>query len=437
MYDTQPIDYPVQKSNYILQRGFDPELAQKYGVTEVVRGARRLLRIEYRDKKGRPSYRKYRTIEGEKTFFREPAGTESHWWNEGCLYDEALAEEPVVICESETDALSAIQCGYPCAVATGGGPGSEDMIRPHVDNIRNRQCIIATDNDPAGDKAFAQLTAWIGLEFCYHLYWDQHDLAHDLNDALQFSETECRALLGTAESCISDGFMAFDDLPPRPLRQGYALPWKDLSNLTLAKGEMTVMTGTPGSGKSLFTRAVACHMADVYDWKVALVSLEDDAKEKVLPQIKKAIGLRAGDADWMRRHFRVIDRLTLLKTSANPTFDFIMDRMALTAREWAADLFILDPWSCLSMEHDKWVSETQWISKCINRMQGFAKLNRCHLWVNAHPGIKPLEQPDRQRRGDLAQERHQQRGRVARGEEPLDRLARRGEVVVARGRGAV
>lgn len=379
------VDHPAPDCQYILRRGFDPELALRYGLSEVIRGARRLLRIEYRDRKGNPSYRKYRTVEGEKTFFREPAGVESHLWGIESLYDPALVDEAVVICESETDAMSAIQCGWPVALATGGGAGSEDMIRPHIDEIRRRRVILATDNDTAGEKAFHQLAAWIGMEYCYHLYWDQAEPATDLNACLQFSETELKALLGSAESCIKDGFTSFDDLPPRPPREGLALPWQDLDRFTIAKGEMTIMTGIPGHGKSLFARTVAAHMAEVHGWKIALISLEDDGIEKVLPHLRRFHGATA-TSDWLRRHYKVIDAVTLLRSNAMPTLDFVMERMTVTARAWAADMYILDPWSRLAHDVGKYETETQYIGRSINRLQNFSKLNMAHIWINAHPG---------------------------------------------------
>src|SRR5262249_51012013 len=58
--------------------------------------------------------------------------------------------------------------------------------------------------------------------------------------------------------------------------RGLSTGWKSLDEyMTIRPGELSVVTGVPGSGKSEFIDALAVNLAHSHDWRFAICSFEN------------------------------------------------------------------------------------------------------------------------------------------------------------------
>ena len=91
-----------EHEKWLEARGLDLEVATHYGLyTDRQSPGGRDLAIPYR-RDGEVINHKYR---GPQKHFRQDPGAPRSFWNEDCLRDASLANEPLVITEGEPDAL--------------------------------------------------------------------------------------------------------------------------------------------------------------------------------------------------------------------------------------------------------------------------------------------------------------------------------------------
>lgn len=129
----------------------------------VIRGGRRWLAYPYR-RGGAFTYAKLRSIDGQKSFLRVPAGIPSHLYGMDALEPSGTA----LLFEGERDAMAAKCLGLAAEVGPCGGAavvsvpdGAGSATRPDVIDAlaTQREVFVALDNDNAGDTAARELTA--------------------------------------------------------------------------------------------------------------------------------------------------------------------------------------------------------------------------------------------------------------------------------------
>jgi twinkle protein len=107
-----------EHQKWLEARGIDLEVATRYGLfTDRQSQGGRDLAIPYR-REGKVINHKYR---GPQKQFRQDQGAPRAFWNEDCLRDSTLANQPLLITEGEMDALAAIQVGFPRTISVGDG----------------------------------------------------------------------------------------------------------------------------------------------------------------------------------------------------------------------------------------------------------------------------------------------------------------------------
>jgi hypothetical protein len=109
---------------WIEARGISADLARKLGLVTVNDHGAAWLAVPYVER-GRTVNHKYR-LTSEKRHRMDP-GAPLTLWNHDCLLEES--EQPLVICEGEWDAMTALQLGWR-AVSVPNGANSEPSDDP-------------------------------------------------------------------------------------------------------------------------------------------------------------------------------------------------------------------------------------------------------------------------------------------------------------------
>jgi len=178
--------------------------------------------------------------------------------------------------------------------------------------------------------------------------------------------------------------------------RGVEVGWSNLTELYRpAKGQFSVVTGLPGSGKSTFVDCLCFNIAKLHDWKITFASFETLPMQRHIlnfAQIAtqkptfKFIDNHATDSEmeeireFLNEHFYFIkpadDELTI-----EQLFEYVSDDI----KEHQIDGFVLDPYTELDEKRGYGMSETEHIKQILKYGQRFTRNNQIHWWLIAHP----------------------------------------------------
>jgi len=230
--------------------------------------------------------RKYRTMTGKH--FRLDSGCEL------VLYglDDIDAEKPLLWVEGECDKLALEVAGFRSVVSVPNGApplgtknystqlGFLDADREKIESV-NRH-IIAVDSDGPGTRLEDELARRLGVEKCARVRWPEG--CKDANEYLmKHGAEDLQWYIEHAEPFPIEGVFELSDCYENLLRlykdgfeQGYSTGWRALDvYYTVRPGELTVVTGIPGSGKSNVIDCMQVNLAQLHGWHFAIFSPEN------------------------------------------------------------------------------------------------------------------------------------------------------------------
>jgi twinkle protein len=366
-------------------RGFDLELVTRYAIyTDWQSQGGRVLAIPYR-RDGKVINRKY----------RGPAPRA--FWNEDCLRDTTLANEPLVICEGELDALAAIQAGYVRAVSVVDGANSNlDFVGELWPLLRDAgRVILAGDGDDPGRKLNAELARRFGAARCAWIAYPEG--TKDLNDILRLKGTDALAeALQGAKPYPIKGLYKLSEYPDIPAPVTFETGWPCLNQyLLLWRGEFIVITGIPSHGKSRFAIELLASMARLHGHRAVIASFEmrvspyvrDVLREHYCETEMRNMTLaqkREADA-WIEEMFVFIDQ-DPREEQEEATVEWLLDKAGDAVVRHGVEWFLLDPWNQVEHKRRRGESEADYQGRAILALkQRFARSYDCGVIVVAHP----------------------------------------------------
>lgn len=343
---------------------------------------------------------KYRTVGGAKMFTQD-AGSPQIFWNVDCLREPELASYPLIITEGEIDALTAIQCGFPKTISVPGGAPEHDNgddgarwhCLSHAKTLLDDQKVIvlATDSDRNGAVLRNGLAQRLGRSRCQIL---EYPTGKDLNDVLMAQGDEAvRRTVGSASYIPLSGLMRLHEMPERAPKKALDTMIPGLTpHMRMRRGDLIVVTGPPGHGKSTFVTNLVCNMAWHWNAKVALCSLES----AVMPDLRRVLRSYRAECfekdmsemqrqiadDWINQHFVFLQG----DEGEDMTGDWMLERFAAAKARYGAGICVVDPWNEVSVANKPadWTVE-MWISQSLRIMKSFARTHDITLIVVAHP----------------------------------------------------
>jgi len=166
-------------------------------------------------------------------------------------------------------------------------------------------------------------------------------------------------------------------------------------------GQLNLITGFPGSGKSEWVDSLAVNMALREDWKIFVYSPENYPSEYHLQKLcEKLIGkpfwgnwsghqnINEGDIleskTFVKEHFSFVDCHI-----NNSSVDSILNTIFDECMEKQIDMAIIDPWNKLESVRDRKITTTEFIGQCLTRIQMFSREKGISFWIVAHPSKPP------------------------------------------------
>lgn len=337
---------------------------------------------------------------------------------EKCFYgfDNMTGESKIlIITEGEIDALSFLQAGYTDVVSIpdGAPPANANnyttkfnFLKSAEEKIKQyKRVILAVDNDSAGKRAEDELARRIGCERCYRVEYPEG--CKDANETLKnHGERKLKNVIESARQFPIAGLFTATDFIDRVeniydngVERGNRTGWNGLDEFySVRYGELTVITGIPGSGKSNWLDCLMLNLIDSGDWKFGVYSPENwpierhvqTLSEKVTGQpFSQSFGhtFPRMEKSLIKDVARFLDNNIFFiqpEEDQEPTVDKIINLAKIALFRNGINALIVDPWNEVSHDFGN-MTETQYISKELGRLRRFGRLNGIHIFIVAHP----------------------------------------------------
>jgi twinkle protein len=316
----------------------------------------------------------------------------------------------VIICEGQIDKLAFEMAGYTNVLsvpdgapnANGSDFASKFSYLASATELFTQftHVYLAGDNDPNGQAMNAELGRRIGVERCREVRWPEG--IKDAND--------CLLTIGPAmiQECVAnavpypvEGIVYPDDILDKVEHlydHGFD-PGVTVGLYTLdqhyrpRKALMSIVTGYPSHGKSLFIDQLLTRIAKRHDWRFAYFSPENQPLERHYANIAEIyVGkpFNRGFTDRMTKeelydtHAWINDHFSFILPET-PHIDTILELATVLRFQKGIDGIVIDPWN--EMEHAKpaHMNGSDYISEVLSKLNRFKTRSNIHIWLLAHP----------------------------------------------------
>lgn len=388
---------------WIEARGISADLAEKLGLSTEVRDGKAWLSVPYIER-GQVVNHKYRLISEKRHMMDE--GAPLTLWNHDCLLEQS--DKPVVICEGEWDAMTAISLGWRAVSVPNGAPAQASdnpaeakrydfLWRARLLLNEAKAFILATDDDPAGHALRQDLIAMLGAERCSFVTYGAD--CKDLNDTLQrYGIESVSEVLNKATPVPVQGLFSLLDFPPPSYREEIPLGVPGLCELvSIVPGTLTVLTGWAGQGKTSLTVAI---VADLLRRNVPVCLgtfetlprpiLERKLRASMIGCNEHSIPVTqmAQTDEFISRNLRIIAQM--VGEDHEFTLEEVLDLARIAVLRDGARVLILDPWNEIEHKRRPDESETEYAGRAIRAIKHFMRAYNVAVWIVAHPS-KPTD----------------------------------------------
>jgi twinkle protein len=332
---------------------------------------------------------KYR---GPQKSFKLISGAELIFWNIDCLdkFDE------VIIVEGEIDALTLIQAGFENTISV---PNGANMNLEYLDSYiemfeRIKKIYIATDQDTKGIELKTELIRRLGAERCYIVSFKE---CKDANEYLQKYGDEIMDVVSKATSVPIKGIVEVQniyadirDLYEKGVQRGKLIDQPVIDDyISWETGRLAIVTGIPASGKSEFVDYIVAKLNVKHKWKAAFFTPENyPLKFHYSKLFEKLIGKKfsidtTNELEWNMAYDYIQNNFFYILNEEDFTVKSILDSAKVLVKTRGIKVVIIDPYN--KLEHKYSDSETQYISRFLDQLIQFAKMNDVLLFLVAHP----------------------------------------------------
>lgn len=323
--------------------------------------------------------------------------------------DSLQEEDTCYITEGEIDAMSLYEAGIYNVVSVPNGAAAQGVQRlEYLDNCWGyftgmKKVVIVTDNDVAGVKLRDELARRIGFKKCWVVKY--YDKCKDANDVLiKHGKAALASMLDQAKPYPLEGEITMDDMYETVVsfyQDGYPLgadsnvsrEFDEL--LTFYPGQLTIITGIPGSGKSEFVDWLMTSISKKHKWDWGICSFECDPPYHVTKLAEKftdkSFGFRKDitqrmNAEEFEYAIGMVDKYFHFMNLS--LIDISIEGLIAKAEEFVIRYgikgFLFDPWNCIEPKTEG-EDNTSIILQRLNKLIAFLDKYKVHGFLVAHP----------------------------------------------------
>lgn len=315
-------------------------------------------------------------------------------------------EETVYITEGEIDCMSLHEAGVHNTISVPNGASLNGNVKlEYLDNcfhyfLNKKKVVLVVDNDAAGLRLQEELARRIGYEKCYLVKY--LDGCKDANDVLiRYGKDALKSVLESSRLYPLVGEVVMDDMYDDIVdfyENGYPLGAESHVShnfdelLTFTPGQLTIVTGIPGSGKSEFIDFLMVNLSKHHQWNWGVCSFECEPKYHVTKlqekftnksfAFRKDINNRMDKDEFMYsigmidKHFHFMN-LSLIDI----TIDGLISKAEEFVVRYGINGFLFDPWNCIEAKGEG----TEYVLQCLNKIINFLRKYKVHGFLVAHP----------------------------------------------------
>lgn len=400
---------PQIVEKFLRSRGIDPETVQDYPLVGGTKWFGEIgkevdaIGFIYGDPKA-PHAIKWRAVE-DKAFTQQ--GSARSFFGLNQLPPET---KDLIICEGEMDVLALAAAGIPAIGCPNGAPQkiSDRKVDPKDDGKysfvwdsrelieKSERVVFFGDQDEPGEALVEELARRIGRAKCWKVTLPEKDANETL---LKHGPEALREALLAAQPLPLQGVYTPSDFETQIMSlyddgivKGASTGMHSLDTLyTILPGQLSVVTGLPGSGKSELIDQICVNIAMQKGWRFAIASFENPPHMHIAKLCEKVIGkpffgphrMDSDERDYalqfLNQHFVFLQS----HDGAPATVQSIIDRTKQAVMRMGVRGLIIDPYNYLDMTGSD--SEHQAISKMLTDIVLFCKSHDLHAWFVAHP----------------------------------------------------
>lgn len=323
--------------------------------------------------------------------------------------DSIRDEDTVYITEGEIDAMSLCECGiYNVISVPNGAAVSGTQKLEYLDNCwgyftKMKKVVLLTDNDAAGVKLRDELARRIGYAKCWVVSYLPN--CKDANDVLiKYDKTALISMVDQAKLYPLEGEITMDDMYetvvdfyekgyPMGAASGVSPEFDEL--LTFYPGQLTIITGIPGSGKSEFVDWLMTSISKKHGWDWGICSFECEPPFHVTKLAEKftdkSFAFRKDPGHRMNQ-----DEFEYAMGMVDKYFHFMnlslvdisIEGLIAKAEEFVVRYgikgFLFDPWNCIEPKTEG-EDNTSIILQRLNKLVAFLDKYKVHGFLVAHP----------------------------------------------------
>ena len=405
-------------AKWLEERGICPDTAVDFGCTLAENKYKPVIGFSFVDDKDNVVAMKYRSANGEKMFWWE--GSVNRLWGQNPK-DENLKdiEDTIVITEGEMDCLAiktafkdyanievySVPNGAPAKITDNKIDPSEDGRFKYVWEDRQKfenknRIILATDKDTSGDVLADELSRRLNKARCYRV---DYQGCKDANELLVDKGAEAvRNQVLNSEPIPLHGLNSIDhyaddfqNLYEKGMPSGVSTGYPSVDKLfTLATGNLFVVTGYPGDGKSAFIDQLIVNVARQSGWKTCFCSFEKPPQLHAVQLSQVLTGkpffqglnprMTQEEKDfaetWIKDHILFQDYMD----GDMPTIEAILEKGASAVMRYGVRILVIDPYNFIHNDRHTGL-ETDMVSDMLTKVQLFAKQHGVLVFFVAHP----------------------------------------------------
>lgn len=332
---------------------------------------------------------KYR---GPQKSFKMVSGAELIFYNVDCL----KTNDEVIIVEGEIDALTLIQAGFGNVLSVPNGANKNlEYLDTCIDLFNGiKKIFIATDQDTKGIELKGELIRRLGPERCWVVSFKE---CKDANEFLIKYGPEIKDILKNAIPVPVKGIIEMNniyaeirDLYERGVQGGLTIGDKLIDEyITWETGRLAIVTGVPSSGKSEFVDYLVCKLNIKYGWKCGFFTPENyPLKFHYRKLYEKIIGKvfsikKSNELEWDMAYEYIKSNFFYILNEEDFTIKSILDSAKILVKTRGIKIIVVDPFN--KLDHKYSDSETQYISRFLDQLILFAKMNDVLVFLVAHP----------------------------------------------------
>jgi twinkle protein len=352
--------------------------------------------------------------------FEKPDGDKEMWQAPHCEsvvygYNDIKGQEVIHITEGEVDALSLNEVGIinVMSLPIGGINANDKNIEGKLKSLKEiegdlqkaKKIILVTDNDEVGIRTRDELERRIGKYKCFRVSYPGG--CKDANDVLRLhgkdALSEC---INNAFAVPVDGLIKLKSLDMLDrLSNLYTTGFRKPETIGIKAidekfrcrpGELTVVTGIPSHGKSLFVDFMTMNLAKRAGWHIGVFSPEHYPVERYYARMMQmysgkplvpgygqqmdAAMLKAA-IDFVHEHFVLMGH-----ARAGMTIDNVLELAKIAVFREGIKALIIDPWN--RFEHNTGgVNEAHYVAQTLDKIDWFGRTYDVHTFLVAHPRL--------------------------------------------------